>query len=70
MVLGERETRRGMMYSDGDMTTQADFGNTSMPPGLMSPRARVLSLHCEDQMNNILTKKYYTCTGLLLLVVT
>ena len=72
MVLGERETRRGMLYSGGDndctvhkvrltlvtRTRRLDWCHLGR---------RVLSLHCEDQMNNsILTIK---CTTVVLLLV-
>ena len=70
MVLGERETRRGMLYSGGDSdctvhkvrltlvtrTRRLDWCHLGR---------RVLSVHCEDQMNNILTIK---CTTVVLLL--
>ena len=74
MVLGERETRLGMLYSGGDSdctvhkvrltlvtrTRRLDWCHLGR---------RVLSLHFEDRMNNsILTIKCTTVVLLLLLV--
>ena len=59
----ERETRRdaNVLYSGGDRLHsaqgEADFGNPNTPPGRCHLGCRVLSLHCEDRMNNILTIK-------------
>ena len=72
MVLGERETRRGMLYSGGD----SDCTVHKMRLTLVTRTRRldwchlgrgVLSLHCEDQMNNsIVTIK---CTTVVLLLI-
>ena len=73
MVLGESETRRGMLYSGGD----SDCTVHKVRLTLVTRTRRldwchlgrmVLSLHCEDSMNNIFTIKC-TIVVLLLLVV-
>ena len=49
---------------------EADYGMPNTAPILRCHlRRRVLSLHCEDRMNNILTIKCTTVVLLLLLVV-
>ena len=59
-----------VLYSGGDRLHsaqgEANFGNPNTPPGIV--RRRVLSLHCEDRMNSILTIKCTTVVLLLLLV--
>ena len=68
----ERETRRGanVLYSGGDRLHsaqgEADFANRTRRLAWTSVRHRVLSLHCEDRMNSILTIK---CTIVVLLLV-
>ena len=72
MVLGERETRRGMLYSGGDI--DCIVHNVRLTLVTQTHRLdwchlgrSVLSLHCEDRMNNsILTIK---CTTVVLLLV-
>ena len=72
MVLGERETRRGMLYSGGDsdctvLKVRLTLVTRTRRLDWCHLRRRVLSLHCEDQMNNsILTIK---CTTVVLLLV-
>ena len=71
MVLGERETRRGMLYSGGD----SDYTVHKVRLTLVTRTRRldwchlgrrVLSHHCEDRVNNsILTIK---CTTVVLLL--
>ena len=70
MVLGERDMTRGMLYNGGDRdcivhkvrltlvtrTHRLDWCHLGR---------RVLSVHCEDRMNNILTIK---CTTVVLLL--
>ena len=74
MVLGERETRRGMLYSSGysDCTVhkvRLTLVTRTRRLDWCHLGRRVLSLHCEDRMNNsILTIKCATVVLLLLLL--
>ena len=71
MVLGEREMRRGMLYSGGD--SDCTVHKVRLTLVTRTGRLdwchlgrRVLSLHCEDRMNNsILTIKCITVVLLL-----
>ena len=71
MVLGERETRRGMLYSGGDSDcivhkVRLTLVTRTRRLDWCHLRRRVLSLYSEDRMNNsILTIK---CTTVVLLL--
>ena len=74
MVLGERETRRGMLYISGDSDCTVHKVRLTLVTqtrrlDLCHLGRRVVSLHCEDRMNNILTIKCTTVVLLLLLLV-
>ena len=70
-MLGERETRRGMLYSGGDSDCIVHKVRLTLVTRTRRLEwchlgRRVLSLHCEDRMNNsILTIK---CTTVVLLL--
>ena len=71
MLGWERETRRGMLYSGGDSDCIVHKVRLTLETRTRRLEwcqlgRRVLSLHCEDQMNNILTIK---CTIVVLLLV-
>ena len=71
MVLGEREMRQGMLYSGGDSDCTVHKVRLTLVTQTRHLDQchlgrRVLSVHCEDQMNNILTIK---CTTVVLLLV-
>ena len=70
----ERETRRGtnVLYSSGDSCivhrVRLTLVTRTRRLAWTSVRRRVLSLHCEDRMNSILTIKCTTVVLLLLLL--